>query len=388
MVHYKFGKNVMIIFPSNSIDIVEITQTIELVRPSGHVIVWQPWEESDVRFHEYLKHDYSSNPNHTENVGNFENTLIKHGIKCFLLVGCDFSEAYSNILTNPIKNFEVLFWPTALLHYTFYGMTEYYGKPPMELYNHNKSIKKLYLNLNNHIRSHRAEFMNYLCKFGLFDYGVNTWAHLQDDWPYEYFKIRKLTLEEDWDYNKPHKFFSEKLLEVGNLIDIVTETAPCLQPIIFHNKPKEFIFHTEKTFRSILFGNLFLVLGNRGQNKNLLKYGISTYDPIFDYHFDDTDSVKFRCLGIIDNLFQVKDKNYNELKDSVGGIIWSNIITATNIVHDDTNIPEKLKFLIKENAEEYRTLLKDFDVGYCNAFGIDYNWSLTASIFKEIYESA
>lgn len=385
MISYKFIKNVLIIFGGQSENISEITHIIEKTRPSSHVIIWQPWEESDARFHEYLRHDYTFNPNHSENVGNFENTLTKHDVKCFLLVGCDFSDAYSNIKTNPIKNFEVLFWPTALLHYTFYGMTEFYGKSPIELFNPNKLIKKLYLNLNNHIRNHRAEFMNYLCKFGLFEHGINTWAYGQDNWPYEYFKARKLTFEKNWDGDKPHKVYSYELLNVDNLIDVVTETAPSLGLLNINFNPKGFIFHTEKTYRSILFGKPFLVLGNRGQNKNLSKYGIGLYGSIFDYHFDDTDSVRLRCLGIIDNLFQIKDKNYNEIRDSVVGVSISNIHNSTNIVHNDLYIPEKLKLLIKENTESYRTILKSFDEGYCNSFKIDYNWRLTENIFKHIY---
>jgi hypothetical protein len=388
MISYKFIKDVLIIFPNGSKNISEITQIIEKIRPSNHVIIWQPWEESDAMFYEYLKHDYTSDPNHSEDVSNFENTLTKYDIKCFLLVGCDFSEVYSNLNTNPIKNFEVLFWPTALLHYTFYGMTEYYGKKPIELFDSNKLIKKLYLNLNNHSRVHRAEFMDYLCKFGLFDYGVNTWTHVEENWPYQYFKARKLTLDKNWDGDKPHKVYSYELLNVDNLIDIVTETAPILGPIDANFKNSEFIFHTEKTYRSILFGKPFLVLGNRGQNKNLQKYGLNLYDSIFKYHFDDSDSLDFRCLGIIDNLFQVKDKNYNEVKDFVSAIAWSNIITLTNIVHNDLYIPDKLKVLIKENKEAYGILLKDFDFGYCDAFEIDYNWSLTKNIFKEIYENS
>lgn len=387
MISYKFVKNVLIIFGGPSENISEITDIIEKTRPSSHVIIWQPWEESDARFNEYLKHDYTFNPNHSENVGNFENTLTKHNVKCFLLVGCDFSEAYSNIKTTPIKNFEVLFWPTALLHYTFYGMTEFYGKTPIELFNPNKLIKKLYLNLNNHIRNHRAEFMNYLCKFGLFEHGINTWAYGQDNWPYEYFKARKLTLEEDWDYDTPHKVYSYELLNVDNLIDVVTETAPSFGLLNNNLKHSDFIFHTEKTYRSILFGKPFLVLGNRGQNKNLLKYGIGIYDSIFNYHFDDTDYLSLRCLGIIDNLFQMKDKNFDEVRDSVLGLSLSNIDTATAIVRNDSYIPDKLKFLIRENKEAYGIILKNFDIGFCDAFGIDYNWSLTKNIFKEIYEN-
>lgn len=385
MVNYLFEKNVMIIFSNDSNNIVELTQAIEDVRPGSHVLIWQPWEASDNIFYEYQKQDYTKNPNHSEDINNFENTLLKYNINCFLLVGCDFSDAYLNLEKNPIKNFDVLFWPTSLLHYTYYGMTQFYGKKPSELFNPQKLINKLYLNLNNHERNHRAQFMDYLCKFGLFDYGINTWAQEAENWPYKYFKARKLTFEENRDLSRPHKVYSPELLNVDNLIDIVTETSPCLDRKNVLSREQCFIFHTEKTFRSILFGKPFLVLGNKGQNKNLTKYGITLYESIFDYDFDSAESMKSRCFGIIDNLFGIKNKNYNEVRDSVIGVSKSNIDILMNIVYNDIYIPEKLKSLIRENREECRSLFRVMDYNYSETFGIDKNWRLTDNIFKNIY---
>lgn len=385
MVHYNFEKNVMIIFSNDSNNIVELTQAIEDVRPSSHVLIWQPWEASDNIFYEYQKQDYTKNPNHSDDINNFENTLVKYNINCFLLVGCDYSDAYLNLKKNPIKNFDVLFWPTSLLHYTYYGMTQFYGKNPLELFNPQKSINKLYLNLNNHERNHRAQFMDYLCKFGLFDYGINTWAQEVENWPYKYFKARKLTFEENRDPSRPHKVYSPELLNVNNLIDIVTETSPCLDRKNVLSREQCFIFHTEKTFRSILFGKPFLVLGNKGQNKNLTKYGITLYESIFDYDFDSEESMKSRCFGIIDNLFGIKNKNYNEVRDSVIGVSKSNIDILMNIVYNDKYIPEKLKSLIRENREECRSLFRVIDYTYSETFGINKNWRLTDNIFKNIY---
>lgn len=386
MVNYLFEKNVMIIFPSHSNSISEVTRAIEYVRPSGHVLIWQAWEASDEIFYEYQKHDYLNNSIHPENVNNFENTLVKHNIKCFLLVGCDYSDAYFNLEKNSIRNFEVLFWPTSLLHYTYYAMTQFYGKNPSELFNPKKNINKLYLNLNNHVRNHRAQFMDYLCKFGLFDYGVNTWSHVAENWPYEYFKAKKLTFEKGRDENAPHKVYSDELLNLDNLIDVVTETSPCLDRENISNPFQCYIFHTEKTFRSILFGKPFLVLGNKNQNRNLNKFGIQLYDSIFDYGFDDIDSMKFRCLGIIDNLFGIKDKNYNEVRDSILGVCEYNIDRLIKIVYNDVYIPDKLRFLISENKEEYKILLKDFDYNYGQTFGMKDGWRLSENIFKNIYE--
>ena len=387
MINYRFQKNVLLINPSpESRTISDITNLIDKVRPESHTIVWQPWEESDSRFEEYLKHDYKETPSHSANIFEFENILLKHNIKCYLLVGSDYSNAYSNIKTNPIKNFEVLFWPTALLHYTYYGMVNFYGKKPSELFSQYRPIDKLYLNLNNHDRYHRGMLMDMLCKFDLFKDGINTWNNENYSFDFRYFKPQKLSFD-NLSFNNPQKVFSEKLLNAPNLIDVVTETSPILDfNPDYPELSKEYIFHTEKTFRSILFGKPFLVLGNKGQNLNLNKYGICLFDSIFNYQYDKFNSFYERCLGIIDNLYEFRDKNFGEVRDMVINLSMYNIDRATAIVYNDGYMPSQLKMIIEENKEEYKILLKDFDSSYAGSFGFDDEWRLTERIFKEIYQ--
>lgn len=387
MINYRFQKNVLLINPSpESRTISDITNLIDKVRPESHTIVWQPWEESDSRFEEYLKHDYKETPSHSANIFEFENILLKHNIKCYLLVGSDYSNAYSNIKTNPIKNFEVLFWPTALLHYTYYGMVNFYGKKPSELFSQYRPIDKLYLNLNNHDRYHRGMLMDMLCKFDLFKDGINTWNNENYSFDFRYFKPQKLSFD-NLSFNNPQKVFSEKLLNAPNLIDVVTETSPILDfNPGYPELSKEYIFHTEKTFRSILFGKPFLVLGNKGQNLNLNKYGICLFDSIFNYQYDKFNSFYERCLGIIDNLYEFRDKNFGEVRDMVINLSMYNIDRATAIVYNDGYMPSQLKMIIEENKEEYKILLKDFDSSYAGSFGFDDEWRLTERIFKEIYQ--
>jgi len=389
MIDYRFHKSVLLINPvyNSYSNVREISELIDKIKPESHAIIWSPWEAFDERFLSYLTHDYVNNPNHSEDFQNFEDTLVKNNTKFYLLIGCDYSNAYSNIKTNPIKNFEVLFWPTTLLHYTFYGMVNFYGKKPSELFNQYRPIDKLYLNLNNHERGHRAKLLDYLCKFDLFDYGINTWQNLESaGWGFNYFSPRKLSFDDFNDFPKdmPQRVFSEKLLNSPNLIDVVTESYPYLD--YSDELTKDFMFHTEKTFRSILFGKPFLVLGAKGQNANLHKYGFALYGNIFDYEFDNANLISSRCFGIIDNLYEIKNKNFGEVRDSVMGLSQSNIDTATGIVYNDEYIPSQLKTIIKENKDEYKILLKNFDSNYAGSFGLPDDWSLTEKIFKEIYQ--
>jgi hypothetical protein len=225
-----------------------------------------------------------------------------------------------------------------------------------------------------------------LCKFDLFKDGINTWNNENYSFDFRYFKPQKLSFD-NLSFNNPQKVFSEKLLNAPNLIDVVTETSPILD--FNPNYPelnKEYIFHTEKTFRSILFGKPFLVLGNKGQNLNLTKYGIAVFDKIFNYQYDKFNSFYERCLGIIDNLYEFRDKNFGEVRDMVINLSMYNIDRATSIVYNDEYIPSQLKMIIEENKEEYKFLLRDFDLCYAGPFGFDDKWRLTERVFKEIYQ--
>ncbi len=149
MVDYRFHKSVLLINPSGgSTNVDDISDLIDRIKPESHAILWYPWEAFDERFISYLEYDYKINPNHRKDFQHLEDTLIKNNVKLYILVGCDYSDAYINIKTNPIKNVEFLFWPTALLHYTFYGMAQFYGMEPSKLFNRYRPIDKLYLNLN------------------------------------------------------------------------------------------------------------------------------------------------------------------------------------------------------------------------------------------------
>lgn len=381
MVIYRHIKNVLIVLPSpTSSCINDITELIDKVKPKSHVLIWQPWEESDPRFSDYLSHDYLENPSHTLDTLKFQDTLLNNNVKCYLLVGSEYTEeSYGNIRTNPIDNFEVLFWPTSLLHYTYYGFEKFYGDP-LKIHKPNKNIDSLYLNLNGKDRNHRCMFMDYLCKFDLIKDGINTWKKENTPWNFKCWEPKKMSIDEYHEQKYIHQVHTKNLLNVNNLVDIITETMP-----IMRHSNKEYLFYTEKTYRSILFGKPFLILGSRNQNKKLAGYGFKLFNSIFDYDFDSEDSIKHRCLGIIENLYSLKKGDYNQIRESVIDSITSNIEIAKNIVYNDDNIPNKLVDLINENQEDYEDFFKTFNSNYIGIFDMDNEFQLTKQIFKKIY---
>lgn len=77
------------------------------------------------------------------------------------------------------------------------------------------------------------------------------------------------------------------------VIDVITETA-----LIGHDVK----FITEKTFKAIMYKMPFIISGDRGNNKELLRHGFKLYDMLFDYSFDDLDSYVDRNNAITKQL--------------------------------------------------------------------------------------
>lgn len=356
-----------------------ITDAIKTYKPKDHVIIWQPWEAIDVRLSVYIEHDYEKNPSNPPIVEEFQEVLVNQKIKCYLLVGCDYSKAYNNIKTNPIENFEVLFWPTAYFHFVYYGFINFYKKTPRELYDPHKKIDKLYLNLNNKDKEHRSLLIDYLCKYDLFDYGVNTWNADDSEYPFKYFKLKKILIDNFDDPTKlqHQKYYSNNLLKINNLVDLITETY------VKSPSGHDYLFCTEKTPKFIFFGRPTLILGSLNQNRWMQKFGFQLYTEIFNYDFDDEKYDRSRVLGIIDNLIELKDKNYTEIRDKINNQIIGNMDVASNLVEiEDPFIPDKLKVLIYENKKDYINVLNYFNNIYSYMFGYNESFKITDQIFK------
>ena len=93
-----------------------------------------------------------------------------------------------------------------------------------------------------------------------------------------------------------------------SFMDIVNEST--VEPLNF--------FMTEKTVKSIACFKPFLVLSCANFHKHINeKYGFKYYDQLFDYSFDELDSVEQRIEGIIDNVLELKTRLAKKGKDSV-----------------------------------------------------------------------
>ena len=350
----------------------DLCDIIDNIKPK-YFILFYPWEGYECRLTEYLNWDYTVNPIHCDDILKFENKLIENNVIFYVVLGVDYNdETFSNYKTNPIQNFKILFWPTALLHYTYYGMVNFYGGVDNSIINYN-NLNKIYLNLNNHPREHRSNLIDYLSKYDLLDYGINTWnADLNSyEYIYEHWNPKNLTFD-DYDIKHLEKSYSNKLLNSNTLFNIVAESS--------YNDNN--IFYTEKTWKPILIGQPFIILGNINQNLNLLKYNLSSYYKVVDYSFDKMDNIKYRILGIIDNLMKFKHMNLNKIRETITHEIDSNRKMALSIIFKDSYIPIELTNLYLNYGNYFLNLFKSFNENYNSGFQINQNFNLIEEIFK------
>jgi hypothetical protein len=162
--------------------------------------------------------------------------------------------------------------------------------------------------------------MEELYKNNLFEFGKNSWNHLDIE-NYSSYKFKSWTpeiLKITEDVGVYEYVFSTKCL-----FNLVSESSDLLT------------FITEKTFKPILHSQAFLCFGYRGQNTCLRDYGFELYDEIFDYSFDNLPLIEDRIRGVINNINSLKDKNYYELYDKIKHKIERNKNRAIDILEND-----------------------------------------------------
>lgn len=173
-------------------------------------------------------------------------------------------------------------------------------------------ISKLFMSLNRRCHPHRVSFVKSLYENNLEEYGH---ISLGDD-PENTFK--PIFLPEDVNNEEGDKAsgkmfgISNDITSLGNpsywnnhLINIVTETG------VNNNT-----FISEKTWKPILGFKPFMILGDYKVYEYLKDYGIDTFDDIFGTGYTNRDP-KLREKWIIETLYKLKDKNYNDIYHSI-----------------------------------------------------------------------
>lgn len=275
------------------------------------VLYWTPEEWS-------LPSVYSD-----DDIIQLNNLLHERNIKLYFLLGfCETSEKYPHQKNNENHNYKIITWPTYFVHKIAQNKIE-------EV----KNFEYLFSNLNNNPHYHRCLLMDELYKENLFEVGRISWNkidNLYSGYEFKYWS-QELMFVDNFNLFKIKRIYTDEYYKKDtSLISLVAESTT------------QTMFFTEKTFKPIFAERPFLILGIKGQNKELKKFGFELFEEIFDYKFDEEEILENRTTGIVENLKNLKEKNYNDIYNIVKDKVKHNKKIALDLLKKDPYIPNEI----------------------------------------------
>lgn len=223
----------------------------------------------------------------------------------------------------------------------FESIRSFYKHNDIKLHRNYKS--KWFCNLNNRQHEHRCEALAYLYNLNLIDKGIVSFRSLKKDTHTNFVQRCKnsplskeilqdteklLPLHVDhvestnpMDYSKPNDF---NLKIYSALINLTSET--------FYDEPG--LFLSEKTWKPILAGQMFIIIGQKYTLKRLRDLGFETFGHILDESYDNMDNDK-RMYAAIDQLdILLKKYTLKQLNKFTHKIRKRNFELAIDLVQD------------------------------------------------------
>jgi len=214
-------------------------------------------------------------------------------------------------------------------------------------------VAHLYTCYNYIPRPHRSRLVDVLARENLLDVGTVTFHHPVEypgcQYPTKYtwkYHDGSVLVDDEFERHVDDYKFSERFK--NSFMDLVTET--CYGPDQF--------FLTEKTLKSIMGFKPFLTLSCRGFYNDYLvkKFGLEIYSELFDYSFDECESVDDRIEGIVENLKRIKNMGINDRVDTYIKLIPKMVRNKNKIIEifldKEKIIPKCLQFITKEKDYE------------------------------------
>jgi hypothetical protein len=302
---------------------------------------------------EYIGNIFGSHEKHINVIREIDGTLKLNNNKLYVIFGGYNSHRYELLNQLNLNEIEISWWPTFLLHYTFYMMKKKYG----EIQKINNEFHKLYVSLNQKPKQHRAMFIDYIQKYNLIDYGIFSWNELLNEWSNNYEfkfweeKIVRLDINQERELLDVRKdYFTDDIFNFGCLFNIIGESVD----------NNDMFFITEKTFKNLLIGQPFICIGSPYQNVALKNFGFEIYDDIIDYSFDEEMLITNRVEGVIKNLERLKNEDPNTLYQLIDKKVQNNTKVCYNILYGDKHIPKILVDLYRTSPNSF----KEYDNSY------------------------
>lgn len=249
---------------------------------------------------------------------------------------------YRNHPLSPPGSDNIIFWPEAWMYRSGYYLT---NPNNIDTKNHPRvtgNWSGKYTCLMNKLRHHRYEMLKHLSEFDSdLSEGLVTWAIGVTDY--------------DWDTDDripPElKYLKHNLNpNKAQYLDNTVQFDFFLKPTNFHNYWFDFIvetecdymFYTEKTWRSIVYGKPFVIIGAQSQNSILKQWGFQLFPELIDYRFDHIESLT-RHRDLIKPVIDLTTKDMCELDHLWMPRYKHNYELWKYIIMSDDHIPEIIR---------------------------------------------
>jgi len=230
------------------------------------------------------------------------------------------------------QNVNVHCWPNYWCMHTKYQLQKEFQAPV------DCEIKNLFVSLNNQPWEHRCLMIDLFEKENILSKNIVTWHYPDVEYNWKYWKPKHLFLNDNYAKTRnTYKKIPKEYFE--SLINVVAESTP--------DKP----FLTEKTWTAVFLEKPFLIVGAKGIHQYLQTLGIEMYDEIFDYSFDNYDTIEERIIGVIENLKKLENLDLTMLKEKTKEKAKRNKLAAEHLSKNETLIPDVVKkhFVYMEN---------------------------------------
>ena len=208
-------------------------------------------------------------------------------------------------------------------------------------------------------RTHRMAVLEYLIDSGLINHGYVSWCNTKNTW--HAFLNHSKNLDKADTLLKKLLPYLWKTFPADEMRDVLHGTLPGFYlsafDIVTETSYSEICF-TEKTWRPILHGKPFVILGGRNTNAELKKLGFEIFDEFFDIdaeknivsktHTDFTSMIDIiRPLEKMDT-----DKKFlNHIKEVTKEKVLHNQNLAVKMTMNDAYIPDEIKEYFKNPYE-------------------------------------
>ena len=163
--------------------------------------------------------------------------------------------------------------------------------------------KNLFLNYNRNPRAHRIEFLSNVLNSNIFERGLISLGKVLDGDNQFLINNSPITIDETCDL----KFNKACNITKGDyektFLSVVSETLV----------DEDTLFITEKTWKPIMVGHPFMILGNQGTLKYLKSIGYKTFGAWINEEYDDISDSSERSIKIVNELEKLSKKNVEEL---------------------------------------------------------------------------